>query len=94
MQIQRWSRLVVRRILDNPRYRGTWQYGATETVWKNKKDYALQVERNEPLAEVELPYLRLIDERTWHEAQRRLENHLGRGGRQPKNGDLPPTRTC
>jgi predicted site-specific integrase-resolvase len=86
-RVVRWTRIIVRRMLDNPRYRGVWRYGATEVIWQNKADYGRQFDREEPLAVVELPHLRIIDDRTWHEAQRRLADHHAQAGRKPKNGD-------
>jgi len=38
-----WTHPSVRRLLRNPRYRGCWRYGVTETVWVSSKDYARQV---------------------------------------------------
>jgi site-specific DNA recombinase len=58
-RIARWTYLIVRRILDNQRYRGVWQYGATETIWQNKSDCGRQFKREVPLAVVELPHLRI-----------------------------------
>lgn len=85
-QLKRWTYQVVRHLLGNRRYRGTWQYGDTEAVWQNKADYSWQNKRERPLLEVELPDLRLVDERTWAEAQRRLADYLRRAGRKPKDG--------
>ena len=86
-KVVRWSSLIVRRILDNGRYRGQWQYDATEVVWQNRADYGRQFEREQPLAVVDLPHLRIVDERTRHEAQKRLADYRGRAGRKPKSGD-------
>lgn len=44
-----WTHDAVRKLLRNPRYRGWWRYGVTETVWVSSKDYARQVARPEPL---------------------------------------------
>ena len=44
-----WTRLGVRRILSNPRYRGFWSYGTTKNVWQSKGDYNRQVARDAPL---------------------------------------------
>ena len=56
--LRRWSRLAVRRLLANPRYRGWWEYGRTETVWVNKPGYSRQVERDNPLAGIQIESLR------------------------------------
>jgi hypothetical protein len=83
----RWSHPTVRRLLANPRYRGRWAYGDTENVWQSKKDYARQVRRAEPLKEVQFEELRIIDDATWHEAQRRLrEVDRTAAGRKPRDG--------
>lgn len=83
----RWTRLAVRRILQNERYIGNWAYGRTKTVWMNKKNYARAVEREKPLKEVRLDALRILDDQTWQKAQERLTDLAGNAGRQPKDGD-------
>jgi DNA invertase Pin-like site-specific DNA recombinase len=39
----RWTRLAVRLLLSNERYRGQWAYGKTKAIWQSKKDYVRQV---------------------------------------------------
>ena len=47
----RWTRLAVKLLLANPRYRGFWLYGRTEAVWQAKQDYARQLPREQPLSQ-------------------------------------------
>ena len=66
---RRWTRQAVAGILRNPRYRGWWRYGTTETVWVSSKDYARQVARAEPLKGVQIDDLRLVPDDVWSAAQ-------------------------
>ena len=84
---RRFSYGIVRRILENPRYRGQWPYGETEVVWQNKADYARQFKRDEPLAVAELEHLRILDDPTFAAAQKRLAEYGRRAGRRPKDRD-------
>lgn len=84
---KRWTRLAVRRLLANPRYRGWWEYGRYQAVWVNKPGYSKQVERKEPLAGVQIESLRIIDDATWFAAQEQLANLAQNGGRPPSDGD-------
>lgn len=84
---RRWTRLAVRRILSNSRYRGAWCYGCTKSVWNNKKNYLFKVDRDEPLAEVHNESLRIIDDSCWFAAQQRLEEIGRNAGRKPRDGD-------
>ena len=63
---------IVRTILDIGRYRGRWQYGATDAVWQNKADYSRSIRR------ARLPW---IDDRRWAESQRRMAGYRGGPGR-------------
>jgi hypothetical protein len=85
--LKRWSRLAVRRLLANPRYRGWWEYGRFQSVWVNKPGYSRQQERDEPLAGVQIESLRIIDDPMWHATQERLEKLAQNGGRSPADGD-------
>jgi DNA invertase Pin-like site-specific DNA recombinase len=80
--VKRWSTAIVRRMLGNPRYTGHWRYGVTEVVWKNNKDYADQVERDEPLCVMQLEQLRIIDDQTWNAAAKGLLDFHTRSGRK------------
>ena len=42
-QLKRWTRLAVRRLLANPRYRGWWEYGRCQAIWVNKPGYSRQI---------------------------------------------------
>jgi DNA invertase Pin-like site-specific DNA recombinase len=55
-----WTRVAVRAMLSNPRYRGTWEYGATQAVWQSKKDYSRKVRRDQALRTVQSEGLRLV----------------------------------
>jgi DNA invertase Pin-like site-specific DNA recombinase len=85
--VTQWTSRIVRRMLDNPRYVGRWQYGATEAVWQNKEDYSRQFEREEPLCVVQLDHLRIIDDDTWHAAEKGLLACHARSGRKSNDGD-------
>jgi DNA invertase Pin-like site-specific DNA recombinase len=83
-----WTHDAVRKLLRNPRYRGCWRYGATETVWVSSKDYARQVARREPLKEVQIEDLRLILDDQWYQAQALLVKEAGKvARRKPRDGD-------
>jgi DNA invertase Pin-like site-specific DNA recombinase/DNA-binding CsgD family transcriptional regulator len=82
-----FTRLAVRRILTNLRYVEIWQYGVTESVYLPDGDYTRQRTRVEPLLEIRLPDLRIIDDETWHAAQIRLAKEGRNGGRRSKDGD-------
>ena len=84
---KRWTRLAVRRLLSNPRYRGWWEYGRYQSVWVNKPGYSRQVERDEPLAGVQIDSLRIIDDPTWFKTQERLAQLAQNAGRHPADGD-------
>jgi site-specific DNA recombinase len=82
-----WSPRLIRYMLANARYRGWWEYGATENVWQSKKDYSLQVRRDAPLEAAQYEHLRILDDETWHRAQRLLsEGNRSAAGRKPRDG--------
>lgn len=84
----RWTRTIVRRILKNPRYRGLWQYGVCESVFLPEADYVRQRPRIEPLKEVQIDSLRIVDNAVWFAAQERLAtDRHNRAGRPPVDGD-------
>jgi DNA invertase Pin-like site-specific DNA recombinase len=82
----RWTRLGVRLLLTNPRYRGLWQYGRTKNVWQSKGDYTRQMPREQPLRERHREELRIVSDEVWYRAQERLTKDPGKGGRPPKDG--------
>ncbi|WP_235990540.1 recombinase family protein [Bremerella alba] len=82
-----WTRLSVKGILKNSRYRGQWQYGAKESVYQPEADYVRQKTRSQPLKEVELEELRIVSDELWLAAQERLANARGNRGRKSKDGD-------
>ncbi len=85
--LKRWTRLAVRLLLANRRYRGCWEYGRYQSVWVNKPGYTRREERDEPLAGLQIESLRIIDDSMWFGAQERLEKWAGNGGRPPADGD-------
>lgn len=83
-----WTREAVRRLLRNPRYRGWWAYGVTETVWLSSKDYARQMTRREPLKAEQVDGLRLVPDDEWYQAQVLLDKEVERAPRRrPTDGD-------
>lgn len=82
-----WTRVIVKHILKSARYRGLWQYGLTETVYKPDADYFCQRTRATPLAEEQIEELRIVPDALWFGAQRRLAEQKGAGGRPPADGD-------
>jgi DNA invertase Pin-like site-specific DNA recombinase len=83
-----WSCRAVRLLLSNGRYRGYWEYGRTQTIWKSKKDYAKQVLRGEPLRAAQIEELRIVPDALWHAAQLRLaESVATAAGRRPLDGN-------
>jgi hypothetical protein len=73
-------------LLANPRYRGCWLCGRTQTVWQVKQDYARQVPREQPLARQQFEDLRVVPDELWYAAQKRLTAPRG-GRRRPAGGD-------
>jgi DNA invertase Pin-like site-specific DNA recombinase len=82
----RWTRLAVRLLLANPRYRGLWAYGKTQNVWQAKGDYTRQIRREQPLGEQHFEELRIVSDETWFAARARHAEPGGKGGRQPRDG--------
>lgn len=83
----RWTRLAVRTVLKNTRYRGMWRYGVCESVFLPDSDYVRQRTRVEPLKEVRIESLRIVDDRLWYGAQERLAGQRSNGGRPITDGD-------
>jgi site-specific DNA recombinase len=84
----RWTRLAVKLLLANPRYRGHWQYGKTQAIWQVQQDYTRQIEREQPLALQQFEQLRIIGDEIWYAAARRLATEKATtAGRKPKDGD-------
>ncbi|MBL9083044.1 MAG: recombinase family protein [Planctomycetales bacterium] len=87
-QNEEWTRLAVRNILKNTRYRGLWKYGVCESVFLPEADYVRQRQRVEPLKEVQIDDLRIVDDALWYAAQERLATERsGRRGRPPADGN-------
>ncbi len=83
-----WTHQPVRGVLKNPRYRGAWEYGATQNVWQSKNDYSRQIPRPEPLRSAQVEELRIVEDELWYEAQKRLAaESKANAGRKPKGGD-------
>lgn len=84
----RWTRVSVRGVLTNARYRGYWEYGATRRVFQSKKDYFRQIPRLKPLRSEQIEERRIVDDEIWYKAQKRLaERDRCQVGRKPKDGD-------
>jgi DNA invertase Pin-like site-specific DNA recombinase len=86
-----WTHQAVRGILSNPRYRGWWQYGVTESVWQSKKDYNRQLRRAEPLRSGLFEDLRIVPDSIWYGAEKRRaeQDHMA-AGRKPRAGAPRP----
>lgn len=84
---KRWTRQAVRLLLSNARYIGDWSYGVTKAVWLNKKGYQRQIKRDEPLRQVQIEELRIIDDVLWAKCQERLTKFAHNAGRKSKDGD-------
>lgn len=82
-----WTHALVRTHLLNPCYRGFWCYGAKETKWSSKKDYAQQIRRLQPLKVDQCENLRIVSDELWFQAQELLAREKGNSGRKPKDGD-------
>ena len=84
----RWTNDIVRRVLNNSRYRGYWQYGITESVYISEADYNAKVTRPEPLKAAQIEELRIIDDDLWFAAGEQIaKNGHGHGGRKSLDGD-------
>lgn len=81
-----WTHRSVRAVLTDPRYRGEWSYGLKETKWLSKKDYAVQIPRDQPLATFFFEELRIIADELWYSVQRLVSEQPGKG-RPPRDGD-------
>ena len=86
-QSGQWTRIAVKGILENPRYRGLWNYGVNENVFIPDKNYSRKVVREVPLHEKQIEELRIVSDQIWYEAQSRLTKLYPNGGRWPKDGD-------
>ncbi|GAA4464543.1 recombinase family protein [Novipirellula rosea] len=82
-----WSRTSVIRHLANAEYRGWWVYGAKETKWLSKQDYAVQVARESPLKEGQFEELRIVPDDCWYAAQKLLDTEHGDSGRKSQVRD-------
>jgi hypothetical protein len=82
-----WTHTLVRRHLVKACYRGYWTYGVAETKWSNKRDYARQVARPEPLCSTQNEDLRIVSDELWYRAQELLAKEKAKSGRRPRDGD-------
>lgn len=82
-----WTHALVRKHLMHPAYRGSWCYGAKETDWSSKKDYATQKARDKPLQSQQFETLRIISDEQWYRVQEKLVNEKEKSGCKPKDGD-------
>ena len=82
-----WSHQQVHRVLENEKYIGTWSWGKTTTI-RNSKGQTKQIPTSEDQwSRVERPDLRIIDQATWDQAQKRLRELHAIYGLQ--NGQKP-----
>jgi hypothetical protein len=81
------SHAALRYLLENPAYRGWWEYGKGENVWVSEKDYVKRRMRPKPLKEKQFEDRRLVSDEVWYRAQKLLAENPQRGGRKPKDGD-------
>ena len=86
----RWTRQIVRRVLQNPRYRGEWAYGRTERRWSNKRDYARVIMRPEPMHTAQDESLRIVSDEQFYAAESRLLSNVGDRGRRTSAGARHP----
>lgn len=86
----RWTRQIVRRALQNPRYRGEWAYGRTERRWNNKSDYAQAFQRPEPIHCEQEEALRIVSDDLFFAAEARLDRNVGNRGRRTSQGIRHP----
>lgn len=82
---ERWTRMAVRKVLTNTRYRALWQYGVTESVYVPSGDYVRQNMRSEPLKEAVLEEFRIVSDELWYAAQEQLVAD-NKGGGRPAGG--------
>jgi DNA invertase Pin-like site-specific DNA recombinase len=85
-----WTELAVRHLLQNRRYLGSWSYGATKTVWLNKKDYGRQVLQDKPLQSKYFAELRIVDDVLFAKAQELLQARDRCRGRKRADGTSRP----
>ena len=84
-----WTHKLGRNHLMHPAYRGYWCYGAKQTKWSSKKDYAQQVPRAQPLKSGQFENLRIVPDDLWYRTQQILAEERGNSGRKSKDGDRP-----
>ncbi|MDB4679996.1 recombinase family protein [Planctomycetaceae bacterium] len=90
----RWTRLAIKTLLQNDRYRGEWSYGKKESVLLSEKDYIRQDERAEPLKTIQFEELRIVSDELFFKTQQRLQviDKATNRGRKPagQNQDRLP----
>jgi site-specific DNA recombinase len=68
-----WHHEHVRRMLNNPKYIGTWRFGKTTTVRDGTgKKKQVPVRKDQKVIVVERPHLRIIEQALWDKAQAKL----------------------
>jgi DNA invertase Pin-like site-specific DNA recombinase len=82
-----WSPNALRYLLENPKYRGWWEYGKGQNIWQSGADYSKRVMRAQPLKGVQFDHLRLVSDRDWFAAQKLLAESPQRAGRKPRDGN-------
>ncbi len=86
----KWTYTAMSRLLRNPRYRGQFDYGATESIWQELPDYNRQVPTEQPRKTMQFEYLRIIDDATWYAAQELREKQA----RRPKTRNTKPSKNA
>lgn len=84
----RMTPTAYRRLLENDRLRGHWEFGRKKSVWSSTKDYVQQQEQpDNEVASVFCEELQIIDDELFFAVQKRLEE-LKLGPRGPKKGKV------
>ncbi len=86
----KWSAVIIRKMLANERYVGSWEYGKTRTRWLSKKDYGIQEKQDAPLKKRHFPELRIIDDVTFDAVQAKLARYGYLAGRRTRDGQQRP----
>jgi site-specific DNA recombinase len=81
-----WGHAMVRKILHNPRYAGTWTWGSTKVV--HKRDSVEKEETPDAAIVREMPHLAIIEPARWRRVQKMLGARNRRGAKPYAN--VPP----
>lgn len=93
-----WGHQLVRKMLGNSKYAGTWIYGRTRTIRDSKGRKKQVAVQNSEVTTVDRPGLRIIDDSTWGAAQLRLAEVKGvyglKEGQKPRGPRVHHTAVC